>query len=84
MAFDGRCRRGERTPGLTCHRRTRARPFAWSGIFVIWIPFVAFIIQFGANTAMLLKAIRSEAEPVWDAAEARAVSGIDSTLSPVL
>jgi hypothetical protein len=37
--------------------------FAWSGLFVVWIPAFAFIAQFGVNTAMLLRAIdREEAE----------------------
>src|SRR5882757_1543034 len=35
-------------------------PLAWSGIFVIWIPAFVFILQFAANTTMLLKAIRAE------------------------
>jgi hypothetical protein len=35
-------------------------PLAWSGIFVIWIPAFVFILQFVANTTMLLKAIRAE------------------------
>jgi hypothetical protein len=35
-------------------------PFDWSGIFVIWIPAAVFFIQFVVNTAMLLRAIRSE------------------------
>ena len=35
-------------------------PFDWSGIFVFWIPALVFVLQFVANTAMLLRAIRSE------------------------
>jgi hypothetical protein len=61
----------------------KSGPFAWSGIFVIWIPFIAFIAQFGANTAMLLKAIRSEAEPAADSSEAAEPFGIGGTPSPV-
>jgi len=59
-------------------------PFAWSGIFVIWIPFIAFIVQFGANTAMLLRAIRSEAEPARGGTQASAIVAIDPTPSPAL
>jgi hypothetical protein len=47
----------------------KSGPFAWSGIFVIWIPAVVFIVQFFANTLMLLRAIRDEAAEV-TAAEA--------------
>jgi hypothetical protein len=35
-------------------------PFAWNGIFVFWIPATVFVIQFIANTIMLLKAIKAE------------------------
>jgi hypothetical protein len=35
-------------------------PFDWRGMFVFWIPATVFIIQFVANTAMLLKAINAE------------------------
>lgn len=38
----------------------KAGPFAWSGIFVIWIPAIVFIIQFVANMLMLLRAISYE------------------------
>ena len=38
----------------------KSGPFAWNGLLVFWIPAVAFGIQFVANTAMLLKAIRRE------------------------
>ena len=39
-------------------------PFAWSGLFVVWIPACVFIIQFIANTAMLLRAIGDEEREV--------------------
>jgi len=45
-------------------------PFAWSGIFVIWIPAIVFIIQFIANTTMLLRAISTEEGDVPDATAA--------------
>jgi hypothetical protein len=48
-------------------------PFAWSGIFVIWIPAFVFIIQFVANTAMLLKAIDREQLETDDGVEEAAV-----------
>lgn len=35
----------------------KSGPFAWSGIFVIWIPATVFVIQFIANTVLLLRAI---------------------------
>lgn len=35
----------------------KSGPFAWSGIFVIWIPAAVFVLQFVANTVMLLKAV---------------------------
>jgi hypothetical protein len=38
----------------------KSGPFSWAGIFVIWIPAIVFIIQFVANTTMLLRAIRDE------------------------
>jgi hypothetical protein len=39
-------------------------PFDWAGIFVIWIPAIVFVIQFGANVALLLKAISREEREV--------------------
>lgn len=39
----------------------KSGPFAWSGIFVIWIPAIVFIAQFIANSTMLLRAIKTEA-----------------------
>jgi hypothetical protein len=47
----------------------KSGPFAWSGIFVIWIPAIVFIVQFFANTAMLLRAIRSEERETSPAAD---------------
>lgn len=47
------------TPAL-CLPFTKTGPLAWNGIFVIWIPAFVFILQFVANTAMLLRAIRTE------------------------
>lgn len=50
------------------HLAPRHLPFfktgllAWNGIFVISIPATVFIIQFVANTAMLLKPIPTEEE----------------------
>lgn len=38
----------------------RSGPFAWNGIFVLWIPAAAFVIQFIVNTVYLFKAIRTE------------------------
>jgi hypothetical protein len=35
-------------------------PFAWNGIFVFWIPAIAFGTQFIVNTIWLLKAINNE------------------------
>jgi hypothetical protein len=35
-------------------------PFDWRGLFVFWIPAVVFVIQFVANTSMLLRAIGDE------------------------
>lgn len=35
-------------------------PFAWNGIFVFWIPATVFILQFIANTVLLLRAIKTE------------------------
>lgn len=42
----------------------RSGAFAWNGIVGIWIPAIVFVIQFLANTAMLLRAISTtDAEP---------------------
>jgi hypothetical protein len=38
----------------------KSGPFSWAGIFVMWIPACVFIIQFVANTTMLLRAINRE------------------------
>ena len=38
----------------------KSGPFAWNGIFVFWIPATVFVIQFIANTILLLKAIKAE------------------------
>jgi hypothetical protein len=46
-------------------------PFDWRGIFVFWIPAVVFIIQFVANTSMLLRAIRGEEQEARQTAEPR-------------
>jgi hypothetical protein len=35
-------------------------PFDWRGIFVFWIPAVVFVLQFIANTSMLLRAVNRE------------------------
>ncbi|MDX8153774.1 hypothetical protein SK069_19410 [Patulibacter brassicae] len=35
-------------------------PFAWQGIFVVWIPAIVFILQFAANVTCLLRAIADE------------------------
>jgi len=37
-----------------------AGPFAWQGIFVVWIPAIVFILQFAANVTCLLRAIADE------------------------
>lgn len=42
----------------------KSGPFSWAGIFVFWIPAVVFVIQFIANTSMLLRAIGDEAAEV--------------------
>ena len=41
-------------------------PFDWRGIFVLWIPAIAFTGQFVANTTMLLRAIDNEADELRD------------------
>jgi hypothetical protein len=38
-------------------------PFDWRGIFVFWIPAVVFVLQFVANTSMLLRAVNDEYRP---------------------
>jgi hypothetical protein len=38
----------------------KSGPFSWAGIFVMWIPACVFILQFVANTTMLLRAIKDE------------------------
>ena len=35
-------------------------PFDWRGMFVFWIPAVVFVLQFIANTSMVLRAISDE------------------------
>lgn len=44
-------------------------PFDWRGIFVLWIPAIAFTGQFVANTTMLLRAIDNEADELRTAPE---------------
>jgi hypothetical protein len=39
-------------------------PFDWRGIFVFWIPATVFVLQFIANTSMLLRAIDREEREV--------------------
>lgn len=50
-------------------------PFAWNGIFVMWIPALVFILQFVANTWMLLRAIRSEEQETLDGGLGAALHG---------
>ncbi|MCD2194556.1 hypothetical protein LQ327_14380 [Actinomycetospora endophytica] len=38
----------------------RSGPFAWNGLFVVWIPAVVFVAQFVVNAAVLFTAIRQE------------------------
>jgi len=38
----------------------KSGPFAWSGIFVIWIPAAVFVIQFVVNTWALLRAVATD------------------------
>jgi len=40
----------------------RSGPFAWSGLFVIWIPAIVFILQFVANASCVHRAVRQEAQ----------------------
>lgn len=47
------------TPAI-CLAFFKTGPLAWNGVFGFWIPAVVFILMFAANTAMLLKAIRTE------------------------
>ncbi|MFC7500787.1 hypothetical protein [Nocardioides sp. GCM10030258] len=44
----------------------KSGPFAWSGIFVIWIPATIFIVQFLVNTRQLLVAVNSDRRPAAD------------------
>jgi hypothetical protein len=46
-------------------------PFDWRGIFVFWIPAIVFVIQFIANTTMLLRAIRGEEQEARQTTEPR-------------
>lgn len=50
----------------------KSGPFSWAGIFVMWIPATVFIIQFVANTAMLLRAINREHRELSDGREGEA------------
>jgi hypothetical protein len=43
----------------TCLAFFKTGPLAWNGVFGFWIPGVVFIIMFIANTAMLLRAVRT-------------------------
>lgn len=38
----------------------RTGPFAWNGLFVVWIPAVVFVAQFVVNAVALFAAIRDE------------------------
>ena len=53
----------------------KSGPFSWAGIFVVWIPAFVFILQFVANTSMLLRAINDE--------EREIARGPDSKAKPV-
>jgi hypothetical protein len=47
------------TPGIVLPF-FKSGPLAWNGIFVLWIPASVFIVQFIANTMMLLRALRAD------------------------
>lgn len=48
----------------------RSGPFSWGGIFVFWIPAIVFGLQFIANLAMILKALKTEEKAIHDGVEA--------------
>lgn len=50
--------------------------FAWNGLLVVWIPAFVFILQFLANTAMLLRAIDEEREARPDRAPAQQLAPV--------